>query len=295
MEFGYAVLPTGVTSKRPPLELLPLVRVVGGGFEPPLLAGQGYSLYALLSLGKNVTNTQLITPGYGDYVCAGNLNIPTSPATESQLTIGNNVWYFGGDRANSCDTNGPITSPKRFTTDQLNFNAPVRRASIDGSQYDASPMKLVRNGLPWSTYYFGYHLGMVANESNWSDANSSQAGDLVGFFRFPSSLNNFELTSLPPPWVEDDVVEYVNKTDFPKQPGGQFFYAVLAADKNLLDSVPNWSRTGKAFKSGGYVSVCRFYGGKTVARIRISTAQMTRNAQHLRPFPRSPTKGKRLP
>ena len=32
--------------------------------------------------------------------------------------------------------------------------------------------------------------------------------------------------------------------------------------RSLLDSVPNWQRTGKAFKSGGYVSVCRFYGGK---------------------------------
>ncbi len=37
---------------------------------------------------------------------------------------------------------------------------------------------------------------------------------------------------------------------------------MLASDKALLDAVPAWRRTGKAFKSGGYVSACRFYGGK---------------------------------
>ena len=58
------------------------------------------------------------------------------------------------------------------------------------------------------------------------------------------------------------MVEYVNRTDFPNQPGGQYFYAVRAEDKTLLDSVPAWQRTGKSFKSGGYVSACRFYGGK---------------------------------
>ena len=262
MEYGYAVFPTGVTSTRPPLELLPLVRVVGGGFEPPPLVGQGYSLYSLLSLGKDTTNTQLIFFGYGEYVCGGNLRIPTSPTVESNLTISNNVWYSGGGRSNSCDTIGPLTSPKRFTTDKLTFGAPVRRTAINGGQYDASPMKLTRNGLPWYTYFFGYHLGLVANESNWDNANANKAGDLNGFFQFPSPLNNFELTALPPPWVEDDVVEYVNKQDFPKQPGGQFFYAVLASDKAALDAVPAWQRTGKSFKSGGYVSVCRFYGGK---------------------------------
>ena len=37
---------------------------------------------------------------------------------------------------------------------------------------------------------------------------------------------------------------------------------MLATDKNLLDSIPAWQRSGKTFKSGGYVSACRFYGGK---------------------------------
>ena len=58
------------------------------------------------------------------------------------------------------------------------------------------------------------------------------------------------------------MVEYVNKPDFPAQPGGQFFYAVAAADKATLDALPVWRRTGNTFKSGGYVSACRFYGGK---------------------------------
>ena len=162
----------------------------------------------------------------------------------------------------TCDVSLPPPNTVRRTTDEMSFGAPVRRTTIDGSQYDASPMKLTRNGLPWYTHFFGYHLGLVANESNWDDANRSRAGDLVGFFRFPSPTNNFELNALPPPWVEEDVVEYVNQAEFPAQPGGQFFYAVRADDKALLDSVPAWKRTGNSFKSGGYVSACRFYGGK---------------------------------
>ena len=84
----------------------------------------------------------------------------------------------------------------------------------------------------------------------------------VGWDYFPSSAYNFELAKLPLPRIEEEVTEYVNRTDFPNQPAGQYFYAVLAADKTLLDATANWSRTGKSFKSGGYVSVCRFYGGK---------------------------------
>jgi hypothetical protein len=152
----------------------------------------------------------------------------------------------------------PPSQWKASTT--LKTLAPVRRQALDGGQYDASPMQVKRNDAAWYTHFWGYRLGLVANESNFVDADRSKLP--VGWSFFPSPRNNFELATLPPPWVEDEVVEYVNRADFPQQPGGQYFYAVRAEDKTLLDSLPVWQRTGKNFKSGGYVSACRFYGGK---------------------------------
>jgi Repeat of unknown function (DUF5648) len=145
---------------------------------------------------------------------------------------------------------------------EYTVRTPVRRKAIDGSEYDASPMEVKRGGTPWYTHFWGYRLGLVANVSTFNAATGRALVPEWNPDGYPSPANNFELAFLPPPVVEDDVVEYVNKLDFPKQPGGQFFYAVLASDKALLDAVPAWQRTGKAFKSGGYVSACRFYGGK---------------------------------
>ena len=67
--------------------------------------------------------------------------------------------------------------------------------------------------------------------------------------------------TFPPPFVAGEVTEYVNFADFPKQPGGQFFYAAMDADRTLLDSVPTWQRSGRSFKSAGTQSACRLYGG----------------------------------
>ncbi len=272
------------TSQRPRAELIPRADLTGGGLGLTSVVIEGNTV-RYVPVPRPYVTTDLVffdadgadafIRQYRESVCNGGLQFANTPTAGSSKTIAMNYWlnegvrtvdlgtpsvYFAGE--GQCDVSLPASNQIRRTTDELTFGAPVRRTAIDGSQYDASPMKLTRNGLPWYTHFFGYHLGLVANESNWDAANLSKAGDLVGFFRFPSPVNNFELTALPPPWVEDDVVEYVNKPDFPKQPGGQFFYAVLASDKTLLDSVPNWQRTGKAFKSGGYVSVCRFYGGK---------------------------------
>jgi hypothetical protein len=68
-------------------------------------------------------------------------------------------------------------------------------------------------------------------------------------------------TTFPAPFVTGEVTEYVNFADFPNQPGGQFFYAAMDADRALLDSVPAWQRTGRGFKTAGTQSVCRIYGG----------------------------------
>ncbi|MBC7709388.1 MAG: hypothetical protein H7203_04965 [Rhizobacter sp.] len=67
--------------------------------------------------------------------------------------------------------------------------------------------------------------------------------------------------TFPPPFASGEVTEYVNYVDFPKQPGGQFFYAAMDMDRTLLDSVPTWRRTGRSFKTSGSQSVCRLYGG----------------------------------
>ena len=274
----------GITSTRPFAELRPRVAITGGGLEPFYVSigpsGQrietpierpyvpGASLLGFFPVTDNGTTR---TYAYREGVCNGYLAGLVAPVAGTSTTQAANLWY--GDNANGvrsgvigqglCDTflSRPPW-PSRVTRDELTYAAPIRRVAIDGGQYDASPMALRRNGVPWYTHYFGYHLGLVANESNWSDANASAAGDVVGFFTLPSPVNNFNLAALPPPWVEDEVVEYVNRANFPLQPGGQYFYAVRADDKTLLDSIPAWQRSGKSFKSGGYVSVCRFYGGK---------------------------------
>ena len=239
--------------------------MVGGGFEPPPLFDADYSLYSLVSGGYEPDKKSLRVYQYREHVCDGTLRVATAPVVGSRDTIIDNFWYLNSTVAGAtCQgfPEKPPNYPKRLTTDEITYGAPVRRTAIDGSQYDASPMVLKRNGLPWYTHYFGYHLGLIANESNWDNANLSRAGDMVGFFTFPSPANNFNLSRLPPPWVEDDVVEYVNRVEFPNQPGGQFFYTAIPFEKTLLDSVPAWQRTGSTFKSGGYVSACRFYGGK---------------------------------
>jgi len=184
-------------------------------------------------------------------------------AQGGQQVVDNATWFFPTSSLCS-QSNGtsPPTTATLQATDVATFSSVVRRTADDGSQYDASAMVMTRNGVPWMTYYWGYRLGLVASISNWDDANLVKAPELATWPALPRKVDEFELTALPPPWVEDDAVEYVNRADFLNQPGGQFFYAVLASDKTLLDSIANWQRTGKSFKSGGYVSVCRFYGGK---------------------------------
>ena len=274
------------TSIRPWIELRPYVRITGGGIEPQFRVTANGPTPAVgpytandLPLGTflhsdGLGSLELYFTGYREAVCGSEHHI-LSPFLVGKKTVRDpNYWYgdfsYGTDDYYSVWSKGCNTPPfaglpgwpRRLTRDETTINAPVRRTAIDGGQYDASPLVLTRNGLPWYTYFFGYHLGLVGVESNWSDANLAAAGDLVGFFRLPSAANNFNLASLPPPWVEDEVVEYVNRVNFPAQPDGQYFYAVRAVDKTALDAMPVWERTGKSFKSGGYVSVCRFYGGK---------------------------------
>ncbi len=113
-----------------------------------------------------------------------------------------------------------LPPPGRTVRSEYTVRSPVRRKAIDGSQYDASPMEVKRNGAPWYTHYWGYRLGLVANESTFNAATGRALVPEWNPDGYPSPANNFELAFLPPPVIEDDVVEYVNKPDFPKQPGG---------------------------------------------------------------------------
>jgi Repeat of unknown function (DUF5648) len=277
---------TNTTSARPWSELRPYVRITGGGVEPSARVGSNGQLtapvgpYTALDLPLTyVLNSQtsgelVLFNGYREAVCDSELRVAPPFLVGKKTVRDPNIWYsdlsLGTPNYYSLWSSGcyapvfttPPGWPRRLTRDETTISAPVRRTAIDGGQYDASPFVVTRNGLPWYTYYFGYHLGVAAVESNWSAANLAAAGDIDGFFRLPSAANNFNLASLPPPWVEDEVVEYVNRANFPAQPDGQYFYAVRAIDKTVLDSMPVWERTGRSFKSGGYVSVCRFYGGK---------------------------------
>ncbi|MCZ2135530.1 MAG: hypothetical protein LC098_08900 [Burkholderiales bacterium] len=188
--------------------------------------------------------------------------IPTN-VVAGQIIVDVTTWYAPGDELCGDGSFGVMPpSYKLGVRDVISIAVPGRRIAEDGSQYDASRMTIVRNGVPWASYYWGYRLGLVASTVEYDGTRSDIPPEIAAWPAVPLKEDEFELTALPPPWVEDDVVEYVNRREFPNQPDGQFFYAVLASDKALLDTLPNWSRTGKSFRSGGYVTVCRFYGGK---------------------------------
>ena len=61
------------------------------------------------------------------------------------------------------------------------------------------------------------------------------------------------------------VVEYVNTADFPRSPGGQFFYSADPGEQSFVDGggAGRFKRTGNAFLAGGATPLCRFYGSVT--------------------------------
>jgi len=185
----------------------------------------------------------------------------------NQVTAGltvnySSTWFTPYGAAPCSDLSlGPAAANSWDIRDTITFSPPERRKAMDGSEFDASRMHITRNGTPWMAYYWGYRLGLVENSVEWSVDGLRVAPELGNWPDLPSATQEYSLASLPPPWIEEDVVEYVNTIAFPRQPDGQYFYAVRSEDKMLLDSINTWRRTGNTFKSGGYVSVCRFYGG----------------------------------
>ena len=156
----------------------------------------------------------------------------------------------------------PPTGRSWAFADTFEFKAPVRRTTWDGGVFDASPLVHRRNGEGWLTMFWAYRLGLVESQLDWDAARLSSLAAFAGWPRYAGKDEEFVLATLPPPYIEDEVIEYVNRLDFLAQPSGQYFYASRSVDKSTLDASPRWSRTGKSFLSGGYVSACRFYGGK---------------------------------
>lgn len=71
-----------------------------------------------------------------------------------------------------------------------------------------------------------------------------------------------KLRDLPAPKRAGTVIEFRNTQDFPKSPGGNFFYTSDPAEAAFVDSggAGHFVRTGKSFNAGGFVRTCRFYG-----------------------------------
>jgi hypothetical protein len=188
--------------------------------------------------------------------------LPVGPATKvNVLATRRTTWSEGGSGCGDSAGAPPIAGRWTFD-DSFMLMTPTRRVAYDGSQYDAMPIVQRRNGHPWLTLHWGYRLGLVETTHDWTTADFSNDTVFANWPRFSPKSEEVVLVSLPPPWVEGEVTEYNNTLDVPRSPGGQYFYATTDAERELLDSGQTgfWSRTGKSFKAGGYVGVCRFYG-----------------------------------
>ena len=256
----------GVVTDNPPQ-----MRTIGGALEPPPTAyfsnekpfdSTRYLRIYMIDAESLLLGPDARSPCLADRTERLKIDLGT-------VTVGfdANVTYRYADNiqlGNGCGDSFGGSNPTRWTMqDRFHFGTPVRRRAIDGGAFDASPMTVTREGVPWMTYYWGYRLGMVDGQSDWDEKNRGASPQFASWPAFPTPRENFALTTLPPPYVEGEVTEYRNSKDFPKQPGGQYFYAARQSDRDALDAVPNWQRTGRKFNAGGYVNVCRFYGGGT--------------------------------
>lgn len=148
---------------------------------------------------------------------------------------------------------GGFTPPAHAVPSYLvTYNAPSIVTVADGNQIESVKISVSANGLPWADYYFGYRIGLF---------QMAAAPATASIFYVPA----LSALTLPPPAVEGSVVEYNNTLDFRLAPGGHFFYSSDAGEQAFVDSgqAGRFYRTGRSFKAGGYVPVCRFYGSQT--------------------------------
>ena len=268
--YTYYPVPGSFDAIDPPiLGFPPTVRVIGGGIDPaPIVTSAGS--FASIQRMLTARHATLFGTSFGQYllerrdgVCQdgrfgssaapSTAPIPRSTGEQYLVTVTVDLPERG-----VCPTDFLGGQPGRWsTTDRVTFLAPIRRTTIDGSEYDASPMVLERGGQPWMTYYAGYRLGFVAGESNWLASNAAKLPELAGWPSFPNARDNFELVKLPPPFVEGEVVEYfAHDKDVPGAIPGRFGYAANSEEQKVFDASDAWIRSGQSFKSGGYVAVC---------------------------------------
>ena len=308
-------------------ELIPEVRVVGGGVEPPQICIRGgngkefrsvhclVGIFALrydyppasalaglpASWGNSATPLGLWAAWSDKMGVRSYVPINRPVMAETVLPQGDDTFqrtWLNGRNNFPVDivvgTYGNVFGhrPGRFAQSDHTVRSPVRRKAIDGSEYDASPMEVKRNGAPWYTHFWGYRLGLVANVGTFNAAPERALVPEWNPDGYPSPANNFELAFLPAPVIEDDVVEYVNKPDFPKQPSGQFFMPCSHPTKQRLTPCPCGSAPATRSKAVATFRLAVFTAARTVGRTLISTARTTRNAQHSRQFPRCRTRSK---
>ncbi len=121
----------------------------------------------------------------------------------------------------------------------------------------------------WREYRFGRGLGFITETpgtlpqdwgTNWGGAIRFGGCSSCAEQTLPSPFD--PLVAFPPIAPEGELIEYRNTADFPKSPGGQFFYTKDPQEQATVDKggAGKFLRTGRAFRIGGYVPVCRFYG-----------------------------------
>ncbi len=130
-------------------------------------------------------------------------------------------------------------------SDRYTLGDIVRRTTLDGSEYEAVPVTVERNGQLWLNQSLGYRMGAVAAQST----AIVPAAERV----------QYDLVSLPEPIVDGGVTEYIYRPVVANSPWGHFFYAASEVERAALDASEDWMRSGREFKSGGYLPVCRFF------------------------------------
>jgi hypothetical protein len=160
-----------------------------------------------------------------------------SPIANQPLSLGVRQLSAGFDK---------IVQPSAGLSDRYRVSAPAVRTTLDGSAYESVALTVERNGALLSQQHYGYRMGLVAARSGTEDMNSPD-------------FEHYDLVSLPEPVADGLVTEYVLRSAVAESLWGHFFYATTEAERSLLDNAESWVRSGREFKSGGYLPVCRFF------------------------------------
>jgi len=193
-----------------------------------------------------------ISSELGSYCYGPAIAFPPSPYIGLTATTVMTGWFGGCSQ-----TTLPPVEPPTYTF-KIEGKPVTKMSASDGSSFNALPLVITLDGKPWQTYYFGYKMGLVAKTFDYPIEATDPRHTSYELFK----TLDFKLAQLPPPQIEGTVVEYVNTSDFPNSPGGHYFYSADVSEQVGVDlgHVGAFRRTGRSFKAGGYVSVCRFYG-----------------------------------